>query len=136
MSKITVIQLLNKIANGEEVPEKIKYNGTEYKLNELTGWYQSIDVIGNVDEWFISKYRLNDTVEIMKIDEFPQYENAKDINIQDIKEIDEHFSLKYINSGLKKETEEEIDRTVNKIYYKINEIQKAVKYLEKTKEDK
>ena len=25
MSKMTVIQLLNKIANGEEIPEKIKY---------------------------------------------------------------------------------------------------------------
>lgn len=34
MSKMTVIQLLNKIANGEEVPEKINYNGTLYSYNE------------------------------------------------------------------------------------------------------
>ena len=30
MSKITVIQLLNKIANGEEVPKKIKFYDKYY----------------------------------------------------------------------------------------------------------
>lgn len=119
MSKITVIQLLNKIANGEEVPEKIKYNGTEYKLNELTGWYQSIDVIGNVDEWFISKYRLNDIVEII--------EDKEDINIQDIKELPEYIHIG--DGGADADVKDEVN-------IKINEIIRAVKHLEKTKEDK
>lgn len=29
-----VIDLLNKIANGEEVPKKIKYKGTSYEYKE------------------------------------------------------------------------------------------------------
>ena len=74
-----IIDLLNKIANGEEVPKKIKYNETEYNLNEITGWYQSINVIGEVNEWFISKYRLNDTVEII--------EEVLKLDIQEIEEL-------------------------------------------------
>ena len=115
-----VIDLLNKIANGEEVPEKIKYNGTEYKLNEKTGWYQSIDVIGSVNEWFISKYRLNDTVE--------RIEDTEDINIQDIKELEDIVALSeegYMTRG-----------TFIGITDKINELVQAIKQLDKTKEDK
>ena len=81
MSKtIKIIDLLNKIANGEEVPEKIMYNDKTFRLNQITGWYQNIDVIGNVEDWFISKYRLNDKVEII--------EEQEEIDIQDIKELD------------------------------------------------
>ena len=30
-----IIDLLNKIANGEEVPKKIKYDGQEYKITKI-----------------------------------------------------------------------------------------------------
>ena len=36
MSKITVIQLLNKIANGEEVPKKIKIRDKIYEYKHTT----------------------------------------------------------------------------------------------------
>lgn len=39
MNKITVIQLLNKIANGEELPNKIKYEGTIYERYEYNNKY-------------------------------------------------------------------------------------------------
>lgn len=43
-----IIDLLNKIANGEEVPKKIKYNGIEYKktrviLDDNRHWNNYID---------------------------------------------------------------------------------------------
>jgi hypothetical protein len=42
MSKtITIIQLLNKIANGEEPPEKIRIAGHRYKYNKETKDYDS-----------------------------------------------------------------------------------------------
>lgn len=40
MNKITVIQLLNKIANGEELPETIKYrSGIYHKFNQCGYFY-------------------------------------------------------------------------------------------------
>ena len=45
MSKITIIQLLNKIANGEEVPKMIKYDGNIYykkrNVYKHTNYYES-----------------------------------------------------------------------------------------------
>ena len=44
MSKtIKVIDLLNKIANGEELPEEIKYDNTIWQYNKAkTDYYQDI----------------------------------------------------------------------------------------------
>jgi len=50
MSKtITVIQLLNKIANGEEPPEKIRISGHSYKYNKETKDYDSDNGFDNKD---------------------------------------------------------------------------------------
>lgn len=43
MNKMTVIQLLNKIANGEEVPKKIEYEGKIYHIDELEHFYVNDD---------------------------------------------------------------------------------------------
>lgn len=40
--KIKVIDLLNKIANKEEVPKKIKYDGIEFVYNEWAEDYENI----------------------------------------------------------------------------------------------
>lgn len=60
--KITVIELLNKIANGE-YPKKIKYKGKEHEFNSKIQWYADYD---GVYEWFISGNKLNDEVEILE----------------------------------------------------------------------
>jgi hypothetical protein len=39
INKIRIIDLLNKIANGEEVPKKIKWNDTKYIFFENTNQY-------------------------------------------------------------------------------------------------
>lgn len=77
--EIEVIDLLNKIANGEEVPKKIKYKDFEYIYAKEIGWYRRIDDIGTYDEWFINKNRLHDIVEII--------EEQEEIDIQSIEEI-------------------------------------------------
>ena len=111
---IRVIDLLNKIANGEDVPEKIKYNGIEYNLNEITGWYQSIDVIGNVNEWFISKYKLNDTVEII--------EEQQDIDIQEIVEPLEVESYECDKTDIRINRE-----TIKKLVQAVKQLDKNIK---------
>lgn len=40
MKTIKLIDLLNKIANGEEIPKKIKYQNYEYEFNQVDKEYQ------------------------------------------------------------------------------------------------
>ena len=76
---IKVIDLLNKIANGEELPRRIKYKGFEYSYYSDICWYGRINHIGEFDDWFISKDRLNNEVEII--------EEEPEIDIQSIQEV-------------------------------------------------
>lgn len=68
MNKIRVIDLLNKIANGEEVPKKIKYNNKIYSVkgNAIENF---VDYCSEEDEWCFNHYtryeNLNDEVEII-----------------------------------------------------------------------
>ena len=72
MSKMTVIQLLNKIANGEEVPKKFTYKDYfwEYdKRNEM--WFTYFTRCGEMknyrfDRLFYLNKCLNDEVEVIE----------------------------------------------------------------------
>ena len=103
-----VIDLLNKIANGEEVPKKIKHQYYDYEWNTIDKDYQRRDgemLLGNMN----IQYHLND--EIILIED--------EIDIDSIEE-------------LLKIEEYEVDKTdtvVNR--NKINELVQAVKQLNK-----
>ena len=117
MSKaIKVIDLINKIANGEELPEKIKYDNTIWQYNKTkTDYYQDI---GSTKLYFFAelvvynKNWLNDTVEII--------EEQEEIDIQSIEEI-KYIFIKNSTSG----------EDVKYLARKYNEILKAVKQLDK-----
>jgi len=70
MSKMTVIQLLNKIANGEDVPKKIRYNNIIYNW-DIDGYLHYEDEYHS-ERAFLEGYRtdmcLNDEVEIIEED--------------------------------------------------------------------
>ena len=66
MSKMTVIQLLNKIANGEEVPKKIKikdeiwiYDEIDYRASDDRGYLFEVHTRTNCQD-------LNEEVEILE----------------------------------------------------------------------
>ena len=109
MSKtIKIIELLNKIANGEEFPKKVKFEDKIYTYyNEMADYknegYFLFDIIS---DGYVKDF-LNDKVEII--------EEQEEINIQDIEELDESF-----NNGFEDENR-----------HKINELVKAVKKLDK-----
>ena len=63
-----IIDLLNKIANGEEVPKKIKYDGIEYEEEPC---YMLYEVTGECSESQL-KNLLNDQVEIIEEDKKPK----------------------------------------------------------------
>ena len=80
---IRVIDLLNKIANGEEAPKKVKYCGAEYLYLDHRKDYKNMEL--DFDSYIIDiKYHnldwLNDTVEIIQ--------EQQDIDIQEMTELD------------------------------------------------
>lgn len=81
MKTITIIDLFNKIANGEEVPKKIRYCMTNFKYDTYTNEYLSIEDETNNGNISIFKYiftpNLNDEVEI--IEEEDEEEEEKEI---------------------------------------------------------
>lgn len=69
---IKVIELLNKIANGEDVPEKIKYNGIIYlrEKNVLIGKMYYEDELGTLLlEKINNVCELDNEIEIIEDDE-------------------------------------------------------------------
>ena len=89
MKTIKIIDLLNKIANGEEVPEKIKYDTKEMKYDhnkqDYLGYYSN----GN-GEWLFqylfdrcrnTEHFINDEVEIIEEKKLP--EKLEEIGIID-----------------------------------------------------
>ena len=70
MEKIKIIDILNKIANGEEVPRAVKYYGFiyEYKICELEELTYNNEK-GNLFEHYVMDIEhLNDYVEIIEED--------------------------------------------------------------------
>ena len=75
MSKMTVIQLLNKIANGEEVPLEIKCYNKKYRYDSLSNDYEQIGGFSSLfkDLLILNGFDnlpkcLNDEVEIIEED--------------------------------------------------------------------
>lgn len=80
-----VIDLLNKIANGEEVPKKIKINGDTLDLeNGKELYYRFQDKSSTLCfDWYIETKRLNDEIEIIedkKIEKCKNYEEFESID--------------------------------------------------------
>ena len=89
-----VIDLLNKIANGEEVPKKIKYAGMEYEFNgydtasknykcEYEGGFYS-DLFSDIDGACLNNevgvIEDNDDLELLPEDELYEIDGEENIN--------------------------------------------------------
>lgn len=66
MKTIKIIDLLNKIANGEEVPEHIKIGKNEWYFYKSRNTYGDKKSAWIVWDWYVEENRLNDEVEILK----------------------------------------------------------------------
>lgn len=109
---IKVIELLNKIANGEEIPKKIKYMNFVFELNNYKYgrhyYNEDVELIQLINHNFSN---LNDEVEII--------EESEEIDIQAIKEL---LTIE----------DYEFDKTDGRLNRdKINELIRAVKQLDK-----
>ena len=121
MSKaIRVIDLLNKIANGEEVPYKVKYNGIIFTYNSSNKQGLKYVDLNKENEVF---YRYLTGVVNKLTDEVEIIEEQEEIDIQSIEEIEPAMNGNaYV-----------IDNKT----WTLNQVIKAVKQLDKkTKEKK
>lgn len=105
MKTIKIIDLINKIENEEEVPKKIKHNGIIWEFDKKYNDYR------NYGTWFFIegmgsdknfKDFLNYEVEII--------EEEKDIEFEDIDEIDIHLGILAMTP-----TEKHISNFVNQL---------------------
>lgn len=123
---IKVIDLLNKIANGEEVPEKILYKEKIFEFDKLEKCYITsnfdntvMNDLGIYLDDGLNMNSLNDTVEII--------EEQQDIDIQEIEMFEQEYFIEHEgNMSLV-----DVDLAV-----KINEILQWAKQLDKNIKDK
>ena len=119
MNKIRVIDLLNKIAKGEEVPKKIKYDGDIYFLESDAIYefftYKTIDYDKfNTDGKRIGKALFLDNRYMHLYDEVEILNEAKEDKIQKIY----HFKTSLIQN----EVEIFITKNLNQMVDKFNEL--------------
>lgn len=103
-----IIDLLNKIANGEKVPQKIEYLDSVYELNEESFYMNNGDFF--VDHINIDLSNLNDEIELIEDEE-------KDIDNTYWENIGYAMGEIYtcIEKGLKKAfNEEQLDKRTRK----------------------
>ena len=125
-----IIELLNKIANGEEVPKKIKVSCYEFEWRER-GRYYANTTKGNyqtlLQDWLNNANKLNSEVEII--------EDEEEIDIQSIEEIVGNTDVRMNNKEISAEdyfyTITNIVLSINELKNKQNESLKAVKQLDK-----
>ena len=116
-----IIDLLNKIANGEEVPDKIRFEGNVFEKQDETNFYCTS--FGIFEEAFVLE-DLNKEVEIIeedkKIEKLPYYSLKK---IQKAENKEEHYKRRI----------ELLEKRVEDYHNKINELINKVNSLEKNK---
>lgn len=112
MKTIKIIDLLNKIANGEEVPKLIKFKEQSLEYDEECFDYCSDDKFIFADTYYLfkavfkdGKNHLNDEVEIL--DEEDEFEDIESFGV--------HYSWDYIDY----KNIEELKKYVNKDFQNI-----------------
>lgn len=120
-----IIELLNKIANGEEIPKKIKYLNRiyEYKYSTYGTGYLYEDK--GIEYWF-SEDALSDSAEELNY-EVEIIEDEEEIDIQSIEKF-EIDANEYIKTKLGSFKTRKMDIA---FLHKINELVQAVKQLDK-----
>jgi len=119
MKTIKIIDLLNKIANGEELPNKFEYDNLTFK--RINNYYVNEDGDSLQNSILTNFANLNDEVEIIeedkKIEKLPYYSLEK---IQKAKNKEEHYKRRI----------ELLEKRVEDYHNKINELIDKVNSLE------
>ena len=94
-----VIDLLNKIANGEEVPKKIKINNVIYEYRGYMYWTENANY-QDIENYLFGKWNfkiLNDEVEIIE-EEKKMPEKLIPTSLKGIDNLDEKIEIAHIDT--------------------------------------
>ena len=117
-----MIDLLNKIANGEEVP-MFKYEGHRYEYSKVNEMFEDLD---NDERCKSEIYfcELNDEVEIIEEQEDKKIKRLNQDNFQCVSNLEASGqSANYFEYGLESEIRDIVDK-INEIIDKVNELEK------------
>ena len=117
---IKIIDLLNKIANGEEIPKKIKYDNYYCYYDKEKNKY--VDYAGiSIFAWdYIVMNSLNDTIEI--IEDNDKLEKIKSLNnVGSSINLTEFEDKQHLNNHILKDKINKIIDHINKIEEKLDE---------------
>lgn len=120
MKTIKIIDLLNKIANGKEVPYRIIYGKYVYVFNSEDGeFYSEVGEKALFEDLFsFSINFLNDEVEI--IEEYKEI--VEEVKENKIEKIEKKFSLYLIDSKIDYESKDAINDIINELIKKVDKI--------------
>ena len=133
MNKITIIQLLNKIENGEELPKKIKWNDMIFTLGIIRE-VPTLKTANNIDiiEFIRARY-LNDEAEI--IEDAEEGKEIEKLNVALLGQCDNWLEKRDVNIKSDFELNPYIIENIreNTLYFqrKINEVIDVVNKLNK-----
>lgn len=130
MKTIQIIELLNKIVNNEEVPDKVKWKDTIYYYAKLKKNYYTV-LTGDgggigctlLNDMSYDIDNLNDEVKIIEEDNKIKKLDSFSIAKQDEDEIGPDTILELDYEG--------VSNTLNKVYHKINELIDKVNNMER-----
>lgn len=115
-----VIDLLNKMSNGEEVPKKIKHQYYDYEWNTIDKDYQTRDgemLLGNMN----IQYHLND--EIILIEDKVDIDNIEELNDTCYDEENITSEEKEYYHNLTREQQNTILRAVKQLDKRVKELE-------------
>ena len=112
--KIKIIDLLNKIAEGKELPEKFMYKGHLYYRQKTKGICYRCDELNEIFEECLVFEDLNDTVEI--IEEPKKIEKLEPVRGSDLSDLTDKDMILRNNALV------ELCKTLNNMNNKINEL--------------
>ena len=115
-----VIDLLNMIAKGEEIPKKIKYKGIIYEYKHLITGEGYVFEKYNCPEWFLNLLDLEDISVLNNEVEIVGEE-------KEIEELDYTYVNSYGNISRHKKSEEAIIDKINELVSEVNKLKKEGK---------
>lgn len=122
---IKVIDLLNKIANGEEVPEKIKFEHSIYTYFKETEDY--VNYADEDDKWYgqtlLFAVMLNHKINEILDAKVEIIEEQQDIDIQEIN----FFECEYFETHTLTRIENDFAITINRIIQAVKQLDKNIK---------
>ena len=147
-NKMKIIDLLTKVANGEEVPEIIRYQGVIFKWDSQLIAYYDKDDNSLLQDYLNNTSRLNDEVEILEKQDARSlfeavgyafgetekcFKNGYDKSINETNKLSSKIRYYFsgVQNGMTKQDRQALDDMFDTVYKEIDRLSEEVNELRK-----